>query len=104
MHIFKLFIAHAVADFALQSDWMAKNKNPNYSGYDSTITIWPYVLISHALIHVGAVWIVTGDVFIALIELFAHFTIDYLKCYGLISFHQDQMLHIACKIIYGVAL
>ena len=36
----------------------------------------------------------------ALMEAVAHAAIDYAKCAGRISFGEDQVLHIACKVVW----
>lgn len=61
---FLLLIGHAVADFCLQTDWIARSKNRHAvpAGYDPKLhgpqqTIWPYVLSAHALTHGGAVYV-----------------------------------------------
>jgi hypothetical protein len=36
--------------------------------------------------------------------LVAHWLIDYLKSAGVTNFHQDQLLHVACKIGYTFAV
>ena len=42
--LFKLIIGHAVADFALQSDAMAKGKNPNIPRDNIQSPNWRYWL------------------------------------------------------------
>lgn len=91
--LFMLLVAHAVADYALQSDFIALNKarkGPN-------IVPWYYVMGAHSLIHGGAVSVVTGVWWLGLLEAICHFGIDTLKCEGKITIHHDQMLHVICK-------
>jgi hypothetical protein len=104
--LFKLLIAHALADFSLQSDSMAKGKNrhnivtpPCGQKY---IPCWPYWLTAHALIHGGSVWLITGNVWLGLIEVIAHWTIDFIKCENKTNPHQDQAMHLLCKIAYSI--
>jgi len=61
---FRLLIGHAFADFAFQSDSMAKGKNrhsdPSKLPKNQKYTpYWPYWLAAHALIHGGIVVIST---------------------------------------------
>ena len=107
--IFLLLCGHALADFALQSDWMAKNKNRNNPstyippGQKYTPT-WFYVLGAHGLIHGLAVYLVTGSLLCGVIETIGHFTIDFAKCESWTDPHMDQLFHIIMKGLYGVYL
>ncbi len=85
---------HALADYPLQGDFLAKAKN-------RTAPIpgvpWLQALGAHAAIHGLFVAAVTGIWWLFLLEAAAHFAIDDAKCRGALSFNQDQALHIACK-------
>lgn len=105
--LFKLLVGHALADFALQTDWIAKNKNRHAipGGYDPKIhgplqTIWPYVLTSHALIHGAFVFLATGRIELGIAETMAHWMIDFGKCEKWYGIHIDQALHIFCKLLW----
>ena len=104
---FELLVGHAVADFALQSDWMAKNKNRNNpsdyvpSGQKWTPT-WFYVLSAHALIHGGAVYLITGNLVFGLMETILHWMVDFIKCENKINPHEDQFFHIGWKLVYAL--
>ena len=98
---FKLLISHALCDFALQTPSMASGKNRNIRPVDHAIppgqklaTVWPYWLTSHALIHAGGVFVVTGSVWAALFQFFSHWFIDFMKCENFTNIHVDQALHI----------
>lgn len=104
--LFQLLVGHALGDFALQSDWMAKNKNrnvsPSYVPTGQTFTpTWFYVLSAHALIHGGLVYLITGNLVFGLVETVLHWTIDFFKCENIIGPHTDQITHIWWKIIYA---
>ena len=108
---FKLMIGHALADFALQSDAMAKGKNRNRKPDPGLIPpgqkympCWYHWLTAHALIHAGMVWIATGLVWLALLELVYHWLIDFAKCENWTNPNQDQALHILCKVGYVVMI
>lgn len=107
--LFELLVGHAVADFGLQSDWMAKNKNRNVSpsyvpkGQRFTQT-WFYVLSAHALIHGGFVYLITGSLFLGLFETVSHWILDFLKCENITDPHIDQILHIGSKVVYAIAV
>lgn len=63
-----LLIAHAVADYPLQGDFLAKAKN-RFAPIPGVP--WFQALGAHAAIHAGAVWILTGSPWLAAAELLA---------------------------------
>lgn len=104
-----LLFAHALADFPLQGDYLAKFKAPRLpvpppNRYTEPNPLWPWHMGAHCMIHAGFVLILTHSVWLALAEFFAHGAIDLLKCRGQLTFGQDQALHIACKIVWVVVL
>ena len=104
---FELLVAHALADFALQGEAMGSGKNRNnkiHLNKDNHFPSWQYWLAAHSLVHGGAVYIVTGSLLLGVIETLLHGLIDFSKCEGWINFHQDQGLHVTCKIAYCFAL
>jgi hypothetical protein len=50
------------------------------------------------------VFLITGNVLLGLIETLSHWIVDFLKCEGRLSLHQDQAIHVAFKIIYAALL
>ena len=104
--LFALVIAHAVADFVLQPEFLAlgKNRHTDLSKFVGEKIpapgLWSHALSAHSLIHAGAVWLVTGSVILGVIELALHFAIDFAKCEGKTSFGIDQLLHYICKAAY----
>jgi hypothetical protein len=100
---FALVIAHAVADFVLQPEFLAlgKNRHADLSKFFGEKTpppgLWIHALSAHSLIHAGAVWLVTGSVVLGLVEFILHFVIDFIKCEGKTGFSVDQLLHYACR-------
>lgn len=94
-----MLAAHALADYPLQGDFLAKAKN-------RTAPIpgvpWYQALGAHAAIHAGFVGVITGSLSLALAEATAHFVIDDMKCRGRVGFNADQALHIACKLVWAV--
>ncbi len=102
--IFQLLVGHALADFALQHEAMGAGKNRHNVIHQKKagqfFPAWYYWMSSHALIHGGAVYIVTGSLIFGLVETVLHGLIDATKCEGRINFHQDQALHVLCKIGY----
>lgn len=98
---FKLLVAHAVTDYALQSEHMATVKN-RHSQRVVVFQIWYHWMTAHALINAGAVLVITGNYWCALAEFVLHWVIDFAKCDKWIGAQMDQWLHIACKVGYVV--
>lgn len=101
---FALLASHAVCDFALQSDAMAKGKNrhnrttpPPGAKYQPS---WGHWLTAHAMIHGAGVYVVTGLWWLGLAEAACHWLIDFNKCDNRIGMNTDQGLHIACKVAW----
>ncbi len=95
---FYLLVGHALADYALQGDSMAINKNRHAKTELQKHVPWYYWMSAHALIHGGAVTLITQSLWLGLAETFCHFLIDYGKCNRLFNINIDQLLHLACKI------
>lgn len=100
MLVFLLLAAHALCDYPLQGDFLSRTKNRSnpLPGVP-----WYQALGAHALIHGGAVAVLTGFWWLGVAEVIAHFVIDDAKCCGRLSFNQDQLLHVACKLWWAVA-
>lgn len=92
-----LLAAHAVADYPLQGDWLSKAKNHMSEPVPGNM-IWPLALLAHASIHGAFVGVLTGSLFLGLLEFVLHTVIDYMKCDGRISYNEDQVLHYFCKV------
>lgn len=92
-----LIVGHALADYPLQGEFLALGKN-----HKKPIPGIPFYhpLIAHAIIHGGFAGIITGSLWIGILETIIHTFIDYAKCDGKISYHVDQALHIGCKVIW----
>lgn len=95
--LFALLVWHALADYPLQGDFLAKAKN-RFAPVPGVP--WYHALGAHALIHAGGVLVITGNLWFALFELVAHAFIDDQKCSGKITFNHDQLFHVTCKVIY----
>lgn len=101
--LYLMLIGHALADYPLQGDWLSKAKNHRLEIVPGQ-SIWLGALTSHALIHAGAVYVVTQSIMLAVFEQIAHTVIDHAKCSGRLSYNQDQMLHVACKVVWAILL
>ncbi|MHC4094174.1 MAG: DUF3307 domain-containing protein [Planctomycetota bacterium] len=108
MELFFLFlVGHALCDFILQSGAMGalKNRRRNLrTDSGPAVPPWYFWLSAHSLTHGGAVYFITGSWHLGAVESILHAAIDHLKCEERLSIHQDQALHIACKVIYVVFL
>lgn len=94
-----MLVGHAVCDYPLQGDFLARGKNHTapLPGVP-----WYICLIAHALIHGGAVAYITGSTKLGEAETLIHMCIDYGKCAGWFGFKTDQCLHVACKVIWVI--
>jgi len=104
---FQLLVVHSVLDFMLQPNVMASAKS-RHSKYHSRgnheFPAWYYWLGAHSIGHGGGVYLVTGSLWLGLLEVVLHAGIDHLKCEHKTSLSQDQLLHLVCKLGYCVYL
>lgn len=104
---FWLVASHALCDFALQPDAMARGKSRRQqvaSPLDRRDEPhWLHWLWAHALIHgAGVAGVLSlmgrGDLWwLGLAEAVCHAGIDHIKSERRISMNLDQVLHLACK-------
>ncbi|WP_455872874.1 DUF3307 domain-containing protein [Rhizobium yanglingense] len=87
-----LLATHWLLDYPLQGQFLsdAKQSGP----------LRVYHLITHSGIQGTGVAVVTGSVWLGLLEWTAHAIIDEAKVRGKTTFAQDQALRIACKIVW----
>ena len=97
--LFAMLVGHALADYPLQGDFLAKAKNR-----DAPIpgVPWWQGLGAHALIHGGMVALVTKSNALGVAEMAIHAITDDLKCRGKLSYNQDQAIHIGCKVLWAL--
>lgn len=91
-----LIFWHALADYPLQGDFLAKAKAKAFE----PLVPWYQAMAAHCVIHAGGVLLITGSVVLAIAEFVLHFLIDRAKVAGKLTFNQDQALHLACKVVY----
>ena len=85
----------------LEGEYLARHKSRK--GADSR-SDWLVALSAHCVIHAGGVWLVSGSLTLAAVELTLHGLTDLGKGeekYGLVP---DQLLHLACKLGYVLVL
>lgn len=85
----KLLFAHFVADFGLQTSWMAEEKKKDV-----------LFLIAHGFINGAMVYLFTWSMVLGVVEIFFHIGIDNMKNDGGIGVYEDQLLHLLTKVIY----
>lgn len=112
--LFLLVFGHALADFVLQPEAMGYGKNRNANIHDKEHSLFPdwwYWLTAHSLVHGGIVYLICysllGSMYaliLGLLESVLHWLTDYAKCEGWISVHQDQAIHIFCKLLYALLI
>ncbi len=107
---FLLLCGHAIADFALQSSWVAINKNRHVRDKMTTEekqhhqVVWPWLLSAHCLHHGLMVFLVTQKIELGIAETVIHWLIDFGKSEHWYGFHTDQILHIATKGVWVAAI
>lgn len=99
---FWLLVGHAFVDYSWQTDFIAVGKNRNLNDGSKGIP-WYYIMSAHALMHGGAVGLLSGWIVLGALETVLHFVIDYAKCEKWINFHQDQLAHVLCKAAWAFA-
>lgn len=94
-----MIAAHAVADYPLQGDFLAKAKNRTapLPGVP-----WYHALGAHAIIHGAAVGLITRSPALGIAETMIHAITDDAKCRGKLSFDQDQAIHAGCKVLWAI--
>lgn len=112
--LFFLLVAHALADYPLQPEFVALNKAR--SGPAGAL-FWPYCLSAHALVHGGAVAVVvactspaglTVAVWLGIAEALVHAFTDHGKCEGWLGADKarslliDQTIHVTCKVVWAI--
>lgn len=96
---FLLVVGHVLADYPLQGDFLAKGKNRNspFVGVP-----WYQAMFAHVMIHGGMVFMVTGSLFLSIMEILIHAIVDDAKCRGKIGYNTDQGIHIGCKVLWAI--
>jgi len=100
-------VGHFTMDVVWQSSSVAKGKNRHRQGNEvppgqTPTAVWPYYMTGHALSHGGVVALATGSILLGTCEVIFHWGIDFAKCENWTNPHQDQALHIFCKIIWAL--
>ena len=94
-------VVHALVDFPLQGDYIAKQKSRRHADNQS---VWIVALTAHCVIHGGGVWLVSGSLAFGFTEMILHALIDLGKGEEKFGIVTDQLLHVACKLAYALVL
>ena len=96
LHFLLLAGLHALCDYPLQGDFLARGKNHRnpLPGVP-----WYWCLFSHCAIHGLAVGLALTPA-LGIAEFFAHAATDYAKSEGVLSFDADQILHLVFKVLW----
>ena len=96
--LFYLVAAHALTDYALQSDFMSNRKRPFMSRHTQHDEYgpWWWWMGAHSLINGLGVALILGWTF-GVAETFVHGMLDVSKCQGKLTTKQDQALHLLSK-------
>lgn len=102
--IILLFAGHALCDYPLQGDFLARGKNHKAPLPDVP---WYQCLFAHAMIHAGMVLVITEKPWMAIAELVIHAATDYAKCAGWFgkpyaAFNMDQAIHYVTKVLWAI--
>jgi hypothetical protein len=93
-----LIVGHAIADYPLQGDFLARAKN---RAMPIPGVPWYQALGAHSVMHGGVVWLLTGIPLLGAGETVSHAIIDDCKCTGKFGFNADQSLHVFCKALWA---
>lgn len=77
-----LIMCHAIGDYVLQTDFLAKTKTENC-----------YHLFIHCVLYCVPFAVVYGIDWRIAVLFVTHLTIDFHKCRGIFSYTTDQTLH-----------
>ena len=93
-HLYILLSLHAIGDYLLQTDFIAKTKSNNW-----------WHLVVHCLLYTVPFWLYFGFNWKLLILLFMHFMIDAAKCrWHNIDYTTDQLSHIIVMLMLYLIL
>ena len=102
---FALMISgHILGEFAFQPDAMFAGKDGSAKTVSRNIP-WQYWMLGHSTIHGVLVGHITGSPLLGLLEVASHFLIDHYRTTDKrITFWQDQVLHVMCKVSWMAVL
>jgi len=100
--LFYLLGWHFTADFALQGDTMAREKNRNLKTDLQKHIPWWHWMLAHSFIHGLGVAVITQSAVLGAAEVACHFVTDFFKCEKKYGINVDQGIHVLCKVLWLV--
>ena len=97
---FYFLVGHCLVDFPLQAGPMAVEKSRHSTSDLQKEVPWYYWLTGHAILHGGAVALISGSIGYGILETVCHWLIDFAKCEKWTNIHIDQALHVLCKLVW----
>ena len=96
-----LCVGHFFVDYPMQNEFMAiyKSRHAKHPHVKEPY-LWWHLLTAHAILHGGMVGIITGNMWLGLLEFVFHWFIDLAKNEKKTNLEVDQALHIVCKVFY----
>lgn len=71
-----LVVAHFIADFLLQSDWMALNKSKSFKALNTHVSAYSAVMMLWAVGHLNEEYVRTSVILFTLVTYVTHFVTD----------------------------
>ena len=99
--VFYLLAAHALTDYAWQSEFIATYKDPLKTTGRDKVGPWWWSMAAHGLINGLGVSLVTGSLWLGIAETILHSVTDTLKCVHRINTWTDQSVHLASKVVWA---
>ena len=87
---FLLLGAHFLADFVMQTDFIAREKNPKTAKVGKP----GFILFMHCYLHASLTMLITRSWLCTFVMLASHYVIDEAKNNEVIDFTTDQALHV----------
>lgn len=97
--LLRLLVAHALCDYVLQPEFMARHKSP-LADENPKLGPWWWTMLAHGLVNGGGVYWATGLWTLGVAETVVHGVTDYLKCTGKIGTWADQLIHLGSKLVW----
>lgn len=88
-----LVAAHYLCDYPLLTEALVIDRRRKAT------RSWVFWLTFHASTHGVAVGLITGSIWLGLLEWVLHWMIDFYRADERYSIHVDQALHLLCKLL-----
>lgn len=105
-----LIFSHFLADYGLQTEYVALNKGKNlwpmlaHCSINAFIVVLSIILYGFMVTSAPLAFVFNLAVTLGCYEFVMHFIIDTLKCNNVIGYNTDQLCHIIAKILIYIAV